>query len=139
MPGNRRSRDYLMQDFDHASMRDVDWVSGAALMSPRPVFDRLGGWDPGFFVFNEDVDYCRRVHDAGLRVVYQPDARVFHAIGISARPSARAVVERHRSMWRYYRKHLRGNVVRDAATGAGIAARCGVMLAGTGVRRLRGG
>mgnify|MGYP001467947157 CR=1 FL=1 len=35
MPGNRYSRDYLMADYDHTSQRDVDWVSGAALMFPR--------------------------------------------------------------------------------------------------------
>jgi len=135
-PGNRRSRQYLMSDFDHASLHDVDWVSGAALMFPRRVFDRLGGWDEGFFLFNEDVDFCRRVHDAGYRVVYDPEVFVYHSIGISKRASARIVVERHRSIWRYYRKHLRGNAVRDAATGAGIAARCAALLAANGLRAL---
>jgi GT2 family glycosyltransferase len=71
-PGNKRSRRYLMSDFDHASLQDVDWLSGAALMFPRRVFDELGGWDAGFFLFNEDVDFCRRVQDAGFRVVYDP-------------------------------------------------------------------
>ena len=128
MPGNRRSRDYLMSDFDHASIRDVDWVSGAALMFPRRVFDELGGWDEGFFLFNEDVDFCRRVHDAGYRVVYDPEAVVYHRIGISEAASPRIIIERHKSIWRYYRKHLRRNVIVDAATAAGIAARCGVLL-----------
>ncbi|TAK66694.1 MAG: glycosyltransferase family 2 protein [Dehalococcoidia bacterium] len=128
LPGNRRSRDYLMSDFDHASVRDVDWVSGAALMFPRRVFDELGGWDAGFFLFNEDVDFCRRAHDAGYRVVYDPEAVVYHRIGISEAASARIIIERHRSIWRYYRKHLRQNVIVDALTAAGIAARCGVLL-----------
>lgn len=137
-PGNRRSRDYLMADFDHASMRDVDWVSGAALMLPRRVFEGVGGWDPGFFMFNEDVDLCRRVHDAGLRVVYDPEAVVYHSIGVSKSRAPRLIVERHRSMWRYYRKHMRGGLARDAATGAGIAARCGLMLGASAVSGLRG-
>ncbi len=135
LPGNRRSRDYLMSDFDHASIRDVDWVSGAALMFPRRVFDELGGWDAGFFLFNEDVDFCRRVHDAGYRVVYDPEVFVHHSIGISEAASARIIIERHRSIWRYYRKHLRRNAIVDAATAAGIAARCGVMLVLGAVRR----
>ena len=116
LPGNRYSRDYLMADFDHASERDVDWVSGAALMFPRTVFDAIGGWDAGYFMFNEDVDFCHRVHDAGYRVVYDPAVAVYHSIGASESTSTRLIVERHRSMWRYYRKHLRGNLARDAIT-----------------------
>ncbi len=135
LPGNRRSREYLMSDFDHASIRDVDWVSGAALMFPRCVFDEIGGWDAGFFLFNEDVDFCRRVRDAGYRVVYDPEAVVYHRIGISEAASARIIIERHRSIWRYYRKHLRRNALVDAATAAGIAARCGVLLAVGAARR----
>jgi GT2 family glycosyltransferase len=133
-PGNRYSRRYLMSDFEHDVARDVDWVSGAAMMFPRPVFDELGGWDAGFFMFNEDVDFCRRVHDAGLRVVYQPEVAVYHRIGVSKRAPARIIVERHKSMWRYYRKHMRGNFFVDAATAAGIAGRCGATLVGGVVR-----
>jgi GT2 family glycosyltransferase len=132
-PRNPYSRDYLMRDFDHATVWDVDWVSGAAMMFPRAVFDQLGGWDAGFFMFNEDVDFCKRVHQAGLRVVYQPDTALYHAIGVSKRAPARIVLARHRSMWRYYRKHLRGSIVRDVVTAAGIAARCTWVLAGNAV------
>jgi GT2 family glycosyltransferase len=130
LPGNRWSRDYLMLDYDHATTRDVDWVSGAAMMFPRAVFDRIGGWDAGFFMFNEDVDFCRRVHDAGMRVVYFPDASIYHTIGVSKRAPAKIIVARHRSMWRYYRKHMRGNVLLDVVTAAGIAGRCALTLAG---------
>ena len=130
MPGNRWSRDYLMQDYDHASERDVDWVSGAAMMFPRAVWERLGGWDAGFFMFNEDVDFCRRVHDGGMRVVYYPHAALYHTIGVSKRAPAKIIVARHRSMWRYYRKHMRGNVLVDGVTAAGIAARCAFALLG---------
>jgi GT2 family glycosyltransferase len=133
-PKNRYSRDYLLTGFDHASTRDVDWVSGAAMMFPRSVWERLGGWDAGFFMFNEDVDFCKRVRNAGLRVVYLPEAVVFHEIGVSKRAPARIVVERHKSMWRYYRKHMRGNVALDVVTAAGIAARCAATLIGQTVR-----
>jgi GT2 family glycosyltransferase len=136
VPGNRYSRDYLLTDFDHASTREVDWVSGAAMMFPRAVFDRIGGWDAGYFMFNEDVDFCKRVRDAGLRVVYLPEAFVYHEIGVSKRAPARIVFERHKSMWRYYRKHVRGNVALDVVTAAGIAARCALVLTSSGVRSL---
>jgi hypothetical protein len=136
IPNNRYSRRYLLTDFDHASARDVDWVSGAAMMFPRELFDRVGGWDAGFFMFNEDVDFCKRVHDAGMRVVYVPDAVVYHEIGVSKRAPARIVIERHKSMWRYYRKHLRGNAAQDVATAAGIWSRCLVVLTVQGARSL---
>ncbi len=133
LPGNRFSRGYLMSGFDHAVTRDVDWVSGAALMFPRATFDRVGGWDPGFFLFSEDVDFCKRVHDAGQRVVYHPGVWVYHRIGISKHASPRVILERHRSMWRYYCKHLRGNAFVDAATAAGISVRCVAMLTASAV------
>jgi GT2 family glycosyltransferase len=136
LPGNRFSRRYLMSDTDHDAVRDVDWVSGAALMLPRAVFDAVGGWDAGFFMFSEDVDLCRRVHDAGYRVVYNPNAVVRHTIGVSRHPTARLIVERHRSMWRYYRKHMRRNAILDVFTAAGIIARGVATLAAHGVRSL---
>lgn len=138
LPGNRYSRDYLMRDFDHATVRDVDWVSGAACMLPRRVFDEAGGWDAGYFMFNEDVDLCRRVHGLGYRVVYLPEAVVYHAIGVSKSASPRLIIERHKSMWRYYRKHLRGNVAQDAATAAAISGRCAALLTASAVRRAIG-
>jgi len=134
MPGNRYARNYLMADFDHGSTKDVDWVSGAAMMFPRPVFEEVGGWDDGFFMFNEDVDFCRRIHDARSRVVYNPSVAVYHRIGVSKRAPASIVVERHKSMWRYYRKHMRSNALVDAATAVGIAGRCGFVLATSVIR-----
>jgi GT2 family glycosyltransferase len=134
-PSNPISKRYLMTGFDHELTAAVDWVSGAALMYRREVHDRLGGWDAGFFLFNEDVDLCKRVHKAGLRVVYLPEATVYHAIGISERPTRRAIIERHRSMWRYYRKHLRRSSVWDVVVAPGIAIRALFALAKTALRR----
>lgn len=137
LPRNRYSRAYLMSDFAHDEVRDVDWVSGAAFVIPRAVFQRIGGMDAGFFMYSEDVDLCRRVHDAGYRVVYNPTVSLVHEIGGSTRSlPVRMVIERHRSMWRYYRKHLRGSPLRDAVTAAAIAARCAALLAAVAGRRL---
>ena len=135
-PRNAASRRYLMFDFDHRTERDVDWASGAALMFPRAVFDAVGGWDPAFFLFSEDVDFCKRVHDAGYRVVYQPAIEMHHGIGISTSAAPRVVVERHKSMWRYYRKHMRSNIALDAVIATGIAARCGWLLASGAAKRI---
>lgn len=139
LPWNPVSRAYLMTDFDHATIRDVDWVSGAFMAVPRRLFEELGGLDEGFFLYSEDVDFCKRVHDAGYRVVYFPGAQVVHYIGGSSRHAPlRMIVARHRSMWRYYRKHIRGNPALDAITFAGIGARCAYLLAWNAALRLVG-
>jgi GT2 family glycosyltransferase len=106
-PNNPYVRDYLMQEFDHTQRRDVDWISGAALFIRKEALDTVGGLDPGLFMFCEDVDLCKRCWDAGWRVVYVPTAVVTHAIGRSTDQVAdRMIVRFHRSMLRYYAKHL---------------------------------
>lgn len=139
LPGNRWSRDYLLTGWDHTSERDVDWVSGASMLIARRAVDRAGLLDEHYFFSIEDVDYCRRVHDAGLRVVYFPSARVRHRVGGSSRHAAyRAMYAHHRGMWRYYRTHMRGNLALDALTLGGIGARLGLHAASLSVRRALG-
>jgi GT2 family glycosyltransferase len=61
-----------------------DWASGACLLVRRDVLERIGGWDAGFFFYCEDIDLCRRVHDLGCTVRYEPSAEVVHEGGGSA-------------------------------------------------------
>jgi GT2 family glycosyltransferase len=59
--------------------RDVDYCSGAFLLTPRAIFERMGGLDPVYApAYYEEVDYCLRLWQAGLRVVYEPDAVIDH-------------------------------------------------------------
>jgi GT2 family glycosyltransferase len=136
-PGNHISSSYLMTDFDHASIRDVDWLSGAALMVRRSAFEAVGGMDESYFIYFEDVDFCHRLHDAGYRVVYYPHAEIVHHISQSSgRLANRTIVERHRAMWRYWRTYRGGNPLRDAAAGAAIAGRGAAQLATDSLRGL---
>ena len=129
-PRNRFSSQYLMTDVGHDHTMDVDWVSGAALVVRREVFEQSGGFDEGFFMYAEDVDWCYRIKQAGWRIVYLPEAQILHHIGKSTRLVPYAMIyQRHRSMWRFYRKHYsRGIVLVDVATFCGIALRCGLMI-----------
>ncbi|MGE5596212.1 MAG: glycosyltransferase family 2 protein [Hyphomicrobiales bacterium] len=139
LPGNRWSREYLMTNWDHSALRDVDWVSGACMLIHRRTWERIGLLDAEYFFSIEDVDYCRRAHDAGLAVQYFPMTRVRHRIGGSSRSAAyRAMFEHHRGMWRYYRKHMRGGIALDALTFAGIAGRLGLHASSLAVRRALG-
>lgn len=105
-PKNRFTRDYLMQDWSHDAIRDVDWVSGAALLATEECINRIGLLDPEYFMFCEDVDWCWRCHEAGLRVVYFPDSIITHAIGRSTDKAPNRMIGRfHRSMFRFYKKN----------------------------------
>ena len=135
-PGNPESRRYLLSDWDHASPRSVDWLSGAALFVRRAAVAEAGGMDEAYFMFNEDVDWCHAMKDAGWSVDYVPEAEVVHAIGASAgRVSERVILERHRGMIHYFRKHHRANPVVDAGVSALIMLRARLMLAANARRR----
>jgi GT2 family glycosyltransferase len=128
-PGNPWSRRYLLSDWDHSDTRDVAWLTGACLLARRRAIAEVGALDPAFFMFNEDVDWCRRMNDAGWRVTYVPAARVVHRVGASLRRVAtRVVIERHRGMIHYYRKHHPSNPLLLALVRAIVMTRAGVML-----------
>lgn len=80
-------------------------VSGALMLMPRDLFDKLGGFDEGYFLHCEDLDMCRRVRDAGHSVLLAGDVRVLHAKGgSSAHRPVFVSQHKHRGMWRWFRK-----------------------------------
>jgi len=88
-----------------ASVEAVDAVSGALMLLPRTVFERIGGFDEGYFLHCEDLDLCRRARDAGWRAVCARELRVVHAKGGSSRHRPVFVAwHKHRSMWRWFTK-----------------------------------
>lgn len=107
-PKNAYLLEYLMVDCDHNVQRDVDWVSGAAVVIRRELLEDVGSLDERFYMYCEDVDLAYRARAKGWRVTYFPGAEVIHAIGKGSSKNAnRMIVEHHRSMWRFFRKHYR--------------------------------
>ena len=134
-PGNPWSRRYLLSDWDHSSTRDVDWLSGACLMVRREAIERVGPMDETFFMFNEDVDWCRRMKLGGWAVTYVPEASVVHHVGASRRKvAAKVIVERHRGMIHYFHKHHPSNPLLAFATDGLIMLRAGLMLTANALR-----
>ncbi len=76
--GKRAVASYLMEDYDHETTRDVDWLLGATLMVRREALDAVGLLDERFFLYFEDTDWCRRFWKAGWRVVYFTGANMVH-------------------------------------------------------------
>ncbi|MFZ3071861.1 MAG: glycosyltransferase family 2 protein [Thermodesulfobacteriota bacterium] len=71
-----------MDEKQYARRQDnVAWVSGAFLMTRKSVWDRLGGLDERYFMYMEDVDYCKRVRMEGFRVAYIPEVEMVHYVG----------------------------------------------------------
>ena len=105
--GNRFTRRYRSLDVDPSRPRDVDWLSGCALALRREAFEAVGGFDPGYFLYVEDVDLAVRLRDAGWRLRYEPDARVVHRVGASTRQRrARSLRHHARGLDRFYGRHL---------------------------------
>jgi hypothetical protein len=93
--------------FDRQTEREVDWVSGACLMVRRAVLEPVGLLDEGFFMYGEELDWCRRMKQAGRRVVFFPGARVVHVGRSSSRHARgelapRALAGRLRYMRKYH-------------------------------------
>lgn len=108
-PTNPFSRRYRMLDWDHEVPAAVDWVAGTFMMARRTAWDAVGGFDEGYFMYLEDVDLCRRVHEAGWSVGYEPGASVVHVIGCSTDQTPyRMIAIHHSSLWRYARQTTRG-------------------------------
>lgn len=98
----RRSR--LGIAVDGAPLQRVDAVSGALMLLPRALFERVGGFDAGYRLHAEDLDLCRRVRAAGAAVACANDVRVVHVRGVSSRTRPWFVEwHKHRGLWRYYR------------------------------------
>jgi GT2 family glycosyltransferase len=105
-----------------ASVQSVDAVSGALMLMPRALFERLNGFDEGYRLHAEDLDLCRRARAAGAVVAVANDIRVLHVRGVSSRARPMFVEwHKHRGMWRYFRKFeasQRGVFTRLAVWGA---------------------
>ena len=67
-----------------AAIRDVEQICGAFMLIRRAAWQQIGGFDPAYFMYNEDVDLNLRLRRAGWRVVFLPSARITHHLGASS-------------------------------------------------------
>jgi GT2 family glycosyltransferase len=99
-------RRFYMEDIPASIPHYVDWVTGAAMMVRREVVQEVGGLDEGFFMYSEELDWCRRIRNGGWEIAYTPTAEIIHYGGKS---SNQVVPARHiyfqSSKVRYTQKH----------------------------------
>lgn len=109
--GRRRAERYLELPNVPEGHSLVEWTLGAAMAIRRSAFDKVGGWDDGYFLYFEDVDFCKRVRDAGNEVHYVPAVSLVHDHHRQSAPengsavSSRARRAHVRSAARFFRKH----------------------------------
>ena len=88
-------------------VREVGWVQSSAMLVRRAAAEQVGWLDGDFFVYSDETDFCKRLRDAGWRILFAPAARAVHhdQLGTDAASMRRRIVEFHRNRDRYFRKH----------------------------------
>ena len=99
-----RGRDMLSCDYD--SIMEVEALSGCFLMVRREVVNQVGALDTRFFFYSEDVDWCKRIHETGWKLIHYPEAEAIHlGRGSSSNAPIRFQVEMLKANWQYWKKH----------------------------------
>lgn len=75
---NKHLDNFLMKDFNHKDVMEIDWAMGSCLLIRKEILDKIGVFDERFFMYFEDTDLCRRIRKAGYKVIYNPKAIVIH-------------------------------------------------------------
>lgn len=98
---------FLNNNTNHTKPLEVDWVSGACMVIRRQAVQQVGMLDERFFMYWEDVDWCKRMRDKGWKVIYWPGVKIVHHVGGSSESRVvRSVFEFHRSAILYFNKHV---------------------------------
>lgn len=104
-PRSARYNRWKMGDFDHRTSREAEQPQGACLLAKPEVLKKVGLWDERFPLFFSDVDWCRRVWQAGWKIYFNAEVFIYHEQGVSVKKvRARAIWSSHVSFWRYFRK-----------------------------------
>jgi N-acetylglucosaminyl-diphospho-decaprenol L-rhamnosyltransferase len=87
--------------------REVGWTQSSAMLVRRAAAEQVGWLDPAFFVYSDETDFAKRLHDAGWRMLWVPAARAIHhdQLATDSAGAERRIVEFHRNRDLYMRKH----------------------------------
>ena len=104
--GSKTFGGFLMSDFAHDKAMDVDILNGCFWLVRREALNRVGLLDEQIFMYADDLDWCYRFHEAGLRVVFYPQAEAVHyGGGTTASAPTFYYIEKQRSNLQFWKKH----------------------------------
>jgi len=99
-------RGRTMNQFDHEMIKEVEILAGCFLLVRQDVVAQVGILDERFFFYSEDVDWCKRIYDAGWKLVHYPEAVAIHfGCGSSSKAPIHFQIELLKANWQYWRKH----------------------------------
>ena len=108
-PKNKVTGNYLMTDWDYSTKREVEQVCGACFFVRAEAFKQISGFDPAYFMYFEDTDFCVRLRKSGRPIVFYPEARILHHLGASSGKSRRVralmIASYNQSRYYYYRRN----------------------------------
>lgn len=105
-PGNKITAKYYKADLDYNKVLSVDSIGTTCYVIRRQVLKTVGVLDEDFFLYNADLDYNKRIKNAGYNIYYLPQPQVIHYGGVSVNQNSfRGLIEQHQGMWLMYKKH----------------------------------
>jgi GT2 family glycosyltransferase len=86
--------------------KEVGWLTGAALMIPKKVIEKVGPLDDNIFMYGEDFEWCYRIRKANYKIYFSPTAKIVHiGQGSSKKISKNAIVGEYKGIIYFYKKH----------------------------------
>ena len=108
-PQSRLFAKYNLTYLDPDTACEIDSLSGCFMLVRKEIFEKIGGFDEGFFLYGEDLDWCYRIKKAGWKIYYLPQVEVIHYKGES---TLRSNIDARRTffdaMHRFVKKHYSG-------------------------------
>jgi GT2 family glycosyltransferase len=104
---SKLANEYKQTNADPEVTAPAQALSGAAMVFRRKVYEEIGGLDETFFMYGEDLDFCKRIFDKGWKAVYVSEAKITHLGGASSKKRrTKSLVNFYEAMWLYYKKHF---------------------------------
>ncbi|MFA5128637.1 MAG: glycosyltransferase family 2 protein [Patescibacteria group bacterium] len=107
LPHSKTMYKYLVQDFDYEKIQEADQVMGAFMLIRREVINKIGMLDENFWIWFEEVDFCKRAKEADFKILYTPEAKIIHHFGQSFKQAMGIKKQKdfNRSLSYYFKKH----------------------------------
>lgn len=106
LPRSKIFARWKMKYFDHQSEQFVEQPMAAALMLKRDVLEKINYFDESFFMFFNDVDLCKKILDAGYKILFYPKAKIYHKMGTSIfRDRIKMIRVWNEDCLKYFKKH----------------------------------
>lgn len=97
---------HIDHDSFYANERELDWLTGAALIIPKSVYNKVGGFDENIFMYGEDIEICQRIKKAGFKIYFSPVSRLVHiGQGSSQKVSKNAILGEYKGLIYLYKKN----------------------------------